>query len=169
MNPRLQALLDQFAKDRDYRKLAEGLERMVARGEGFFLVYAQLGNAYGQLGRPADAAAAFERAIALDPDVYLTRYQYGSTLAELGRHEEAIAEYREAAALDASRSEPLANAGNSAFQLGRVEDAIELYTQALKRNPEDTVAKPNLEAVREYQRLSPEERARRGVQFRSGA
>lgn len=166
MNPRVQAVLDQFRKDRDYGKLASDLERMVAQGEGFLLVYAQLGNAYGQLGRDADAIAAYERAIALDPDVYLVQYQYGAALARVGRHAEAIDAYRKAAILDPSRSEPLANAGNSAFLLGRLEEAIQLYEAALRRNPEDVVAKANLNAVHAYRRLSPDERARLKLEMR---
>jgi tetratricopeptide (TPR) repeat protein len=160
MNPMVQALLDQFAKDRDYRELAAGLEKMVTRGEGFFLVYGQLGNAYSQLGRDADAVAAFERAIALDPDVYLVQYQYGAALGRVGRYEEAIAAYCKAAALDKARSEPLANAGNCALVQGRWEEALQLYRDALSRDSKDYVAKIGLKNVDTYRRMSPEERAK---------
>jgi Tfp pilus assembly protein PilF len=159
LNARLAALLEQYAQSRDYGPLAAGLEAMIHNGEGFFLVYMQLGNAYLALNDYQRARKALEKAAALDPEEYLAKYELAGAIAGCGDDEAALAMYRQAAQVDPSRSEPVANAGSCCLRLGRDQEALGLYQQALAINRKDQVAREGVQQARKLIAMSPAERA----------
>jgi tetratricopeptide (TPR) repeat protein len=165
MNPRYEAIIEQYQKTRDLQKFAEGLEQMERRGEGFFLIYLQLGIAYNGLSRPRDAAAAFAQAVAIDPEHYLAQYELGCALKKLKRDEEAIHAFYAAARIDPKRSEPLANAAGSYLRLQKYEEAAAACRESLARNPSDNVALRNLEVLRSLLAMPPQKRAGVTIEF----
>ncbi len=57
-------------------------------------VYYNLGNAYSELGRSADAGAAYRRAFALRPDFIKAAYSLGRVDVEAGKYDEGIDIFR---------------------------------------------------------------------------
>ena len=53
-------------------------------------VYYNLGNAYSELGRSADARAAYRRAFVLEPDLIKAAYSLGKVDIEAGKYDEGI-------------------------------------------------------------------------------
>lgn len=83
-----------LARSERHEEAARALVRTIAQGGGDLAVYALLGSAYMNLGRPASAEAAFKQALMFDPDkkelkVALVRcalaggnYEYALTLLD---------------------------------------------------------------------------------------
>lgn len=95
------------------------------------LVHYRLGLLYGDLGRPADAIAAYETCIALAPDNARAHNNRGSALQLLGRVDEAEAAFRRAHGLDPWLQQPYINLGHL-LELRDTPAAIALYEKALR-------------------------------------
>lgn len=150
MSHELDRIHAEYAVDRDIDRFVAALERMVASGQDFYMVYQALGNGYMNQRKPAEAAAAFAKAAELFDGNWLTFYQLGAALAQLGRYAEAVEAYKAAIRLEPGDSRPFANMGNSLLQLGRHAEAIDAFEAALRIDPNDQVAKHNLAAVKSF-------------------
>jgi Ca-activated chloride channel homolog len=118
-----------------------------------------------ELGTQAYDAQKFEEALkhydaALQEKPSDARIQYdrGLALHKLGRNDEAKTAFQ--SALDLDRSGELAakihyNLGNVAAATGDKKEAVKQYRAALRKNPEDTLARHNMEVL--LKNLPPEE------------
>src|SRR5262245_50285359 len=95
----------------------------------------QDGNRLAQLGRYAEAAAAYRRAIVVSPSYAQALGNLGNALAILGKLDEAVEAWREAVAADPLYALPRSNLGIGLAQLGRVDEAIMHLRCALDLEP----------------------------------
>ncbi len=93
------------------------------------------GNALMQLGRFAEAAAAYEQAIQLNPASSRAHNNLAVALAEQGQFELASAAYQQALHLDPSYAEAHFNLGNAMYAQGRHLQAVACFDCALKLAP----------------------------------
>jgi|GEM_PF-1735632 len=100
-----------------------------------------------------DAAAAlghYERAIEAHPDAGEVWYDKGLALDALGRHEEAAEAFTQALARRRDGSlgaKDYTNLGNAQAAANRVDEAMRSYRAALEIDPDDEVARQNLEVM----------------------
>jgi tetratricopeptide (TPR) repeat protein len=109
-----------------------------------------VGAILSDLGKHAEAVAAYEKVLQLDPEAdnlqtpthefYL---QYGQALLSLGKPEEALEPLKRSAAALETR-EVLLELGNAALQLGRVEHAQEAWRRAVVLDERYAVAREAL-------------------------
>jgi tetratricopeptide (TPR) repeat protein len=144
MNRRVRRIIEEYARDRDLQTFVAALEGMLAEGQDFFMVFAELGAGYLNLNRLDEALAAYRSALERNPDSSGVAYQVGRILARQGQHEEAVVHFARAVALDASNSKPAADLGVSLMILGRLPEAITAFEQALAADPDDVVARNGL-------------------------
>jgi len=107
-----------------------------------------------RLGDQGAAREAFDQALALRPDVPLARFNAGT--ARIGSDDRGAAKLLEPAARQAPANlapEAWYNLGNARLGAGDARGAVDAYVEALRRRPDFTDAKFNLElALRERQR-----------------
>jgi Ca-activated chloride channel homolog len=99
-------------------------------------------------GRYEDAAAKYKIELSRDPSSALLHTNLGCALYHLGRHDEAIVELRSALQLKTEPAQAARihyNIGNCYFSTNRIDEAIKSYKEALRLNPNDRLAKYNLE------------------------
>ena len=104
------------------------------------IAYFNQGYAQGELGRHAEAIAAYDQALRLDPDNAAAYFNRGLARSHLGRHAESVADYSQALRLDPDNAAAYFNRGYDQGQLGRHAQAVADYDQALRLNPNDAVA-----------------------------
>ena len=105
-----------------------------------------------------EALEHYDKALVERPSDPRVQYDRGLALYKLGRHEEAKAAFQ--AALDLDRSGELSakvhyNLGNVAAAMGDKPQAIKEYRAALRKNPDDPLARHNLEVM--LKNLPPKE------------
>lgn len=99
------------------------------------LSYNSLGNALGQLGDKAGAAAAFARASALQPGVAAIWFNLGKALSEDWRDAEALAALDRALTLDPQNQEARFLRANVLRVTGRAAEAADAYRAILREQP----------------------------------
>ena len=90
-----------------------------------------LGMAYADLHRTAEAIEQFDRALALKPDHVQAYVSRGDALQVERRYPEAIASYEAALAIQPTLANALSNLGAALVAEGEVERAIGLFHQAM--------------------------------------
>lgn len=118
----------------------------------------ELGTAAYEAQKFDEALVHYEAALKDKPGDARVQYDRGLALHKLGRNDEAKAAFQ--AALDLDRSGELAgkihyNLGNVAAATGDKKAAIKEYRAALRKNPDDALARHNLEVL--LKNLPPEE------------
>ena len=114
----------------NYAAAAELINRTVALEPGNAAALCNLGAAYQNLERSADAIACFEAALRHKEDA-LTHYNLGTVLQKSGRAADAIACFGRALQLNAEYFQAYNNLGSALEELGRGTEAIDCYRQAL--------------------------------------
>jgi Ca-activated chloride channel family protein len=108
----------------------------------------------------ASALSAFIAAQLEHPDDPAIAYNIGSAHYKLGQYDAARRHF-ESAASDAQnpdlRQKAIYNLGNTAFRQGNVKAAVELYERALTLDPEDEMARKNLEFAKKILAQKPQE------------
>ena len=104
------------------------------------IAYFNQGYAHGELGRHAEAIAAYDQALRLDPDNAAAYFNRGLARSHLGRHAASVADYGQALRLDPDNAAAYFNRGYDQGQLGQHAKAVADYDQALRLNPNDAVA-----------------------------
>ncbi|MCL2313912.1 MAG: tetratricopeptide repeat protein, partial [Proteobacteria bacterium] len=94
-----------------------------------------------------NALSAFEEAQTQMPSNAQLEFNRGTTLYKQGKYEEALQSLSHARELDDGRlyGDIFYNMGNTYAAMGNADDAIASYRQALRVNPQDTMARHNLE------------------------
>ncbi|HWV38726.1 MAG TPA: tetratricopeptide repeat protein [Vulgatibacter sp.] len=108
------------------------------------------GNEALSRGDAAEALAHFEKAIEAHPDAGEAWYDKGLALHALGRHEEAAEAFGQALARRGDArlgAKDYTNLGNALAAMDRVDDAMRSYRSALEIDPDDEVARQNLEVL----------------------
>ncbi len=103
-----------------------------------------LGMAYKNTGRFAEAEASFRRALALKADDPGAHFNLGCILGDSDRLEEAVAEFKRATELAPGYAEAFLHLGNALRDLKKPDDAIDAYRAALAINPDYAEACNNL-------------------------
>lgn len=123
---------------------------------------------YYAAGELEECIAGLKRMVSMQTRDGRVYYLLGNACARQGKHEEAIQAFRQCSELMPSASEPLANMGNSLMELRRYKEAEEAFAAALRINPNDAVARNNIEGARAllsghgvvWNDLPPEEKER---------
>ena len=94
-----------------------------------------------------------------DPQNPKLLYNLGNTYYRLGNYKAALEHYEraQAAAPEPLKQRSLYNAGNASYRNGMLEDAIRQYTAALQIDPDDRLARENLEFVKARLKEQPSE------------
>jgi superkiller protein 3 len=103
-----------------------------------------LGLLLAELGRHAEAEAAFRRAIELNPDYAAAWNNLGALYQSLQRHEEAETAYRRVIEFDPDDAQGYGNLGWLYYRQGRLEKAIAETERALSLAPDAPVLPYNL-------------------------
>ena len=118
----------------------------------------ELGTAAYDAQKFEEALTHYDAALKEKPSDPRVQYDRGLALYKLGRHDEAKAAFQ--AALDLDRTGELAgkihyNLGNVAAAAGDKQQAVKEYRAALRKNPDDALARHNLEVL--LKNLPPKE------------
>ncbi|MBI4662156.1 MAG: tetratricopeptide repeat protein [Verrucomicrobia bacterium] len=107
-------------------------------------IHYNLGSAYLQSARLAEAVASFQRALALQPSFPSALNSLGQALAGLGRLDEAVASVRRAIALKPDFANAYNSLGNICRDRGQTGEAIDAYRKAVALKPDFAEALNNL-------------------------
>ena len=108
----------------------------VAVTAGNTVAHNNLGTAYGQAGRLAQAMEQFQAALEIDPDYADAHNNLGNALLQQGRTDEAGGHFREALRLDPDLVAARMNYGVVLERSGRLAEAVGQFDRAIELNPE---------------------------------
>ncbi|MDH3464362.1 MAG: tetratricopeptide repeat-containing glycosyltransferase family protein [Gammaproteobacteria bacterium] len=123
-------------KQENRQKVLEYLERAVAIRPDLAVYHNDLGNAYWNQGRVADAWSEFQLAASLDTEFVQAYFNLGNACWIQDRFEDAVVAFRHAIELDDDWTQAHYQLANCLQYTGRLEEAIDAYGEALKRNPD---------------------------------
>ncbi len=133
-------------------------------GSGFSLFWtaATLCKAANELfeqGKFTEALERYGRALGLEPDNPILHFNSGDALYRKGEFEKARGHFAEAASGAPPEMAAAAhyNAGNAYLREGNADAAIEEYKNALRCNPDDELAKRNLEIAQKMKQQQPQQ------------
>ncbi len=110
-------------------------------------MHAELGDAYADLGRHADAVREFERALGLSPNFVDIRTRLGNVLREMGRTEDALAHYQKVKDEKPDYLPARLALGVTLFSLERKEEAVAEWQECVSMAPADRRAAMYLRMV----------------------
>jgi tetratricopeptide (TPR) repeat protein len=93
----------------------------------------------------------YERALEIDPRDSRVLNRMGIMLSMAGRHDEAIDHINRALEVVPTSEGTQSNLGVALMNAGRTDEAAKIFTNILKRNPNNALARENLETVRQHQ------------------
>ena len=108
----------------------------------------QRGIAYRQEGDFEKAIADFEEAIAINREGAEVWYQRALTWGHMGEYQRAINDFNRAIALHRDYAEAYADRGYAQFCLGDYGSAVRDFESAIHLNPNDDLARANLDKAR---------------------
>jgi protein O-mannosyl-transferase len=109
-----------------------------------YIAHYNLGLAYFQQERIAEAIEQYQQALGINPDDSDAHNNLGTALLSQGRLAEGTLQFQKALANNPKNTDAYVNLGNTCFQQGRVDEAITNYEHALELNPEIAEAHNNL-------------------------
>lgn len=134
------------------RRLSEAeaaCRRVIARSGGRdAAAWTALGVVLRELGRAADAEAAYRRAIRAAPGYAAAHHNLGALLSHQERAEEALEALERSRRLGLDAPELYVNLGRVLAQLGRLDQAEDAYSRAVARAPTNALAQYNLAVLR---------------------
>ncbi len=132
-------------------------QRALDLDTGWPMIHANLGLAYGTLGRHREAAGELERAVAIllplrndfrvKNDLVETLFQLGLSLTALGMPDDASRRYETALEIDPKHAGAWLNLGSIRAGAGDVEGALDAFRRVLGITPGDPKALNNLGAT----------------------
>jgi tetratricopeptide (TPR) repeat protein len=144
-------------------------DRAIEVTNGSSLAYYNLGVAWKDAGKPAEAIKCYERALEFDPNSASTHNNLGGVLLDERLYSEAAREFQEAIRLDPKGAGRYANLGQALRGLGNWAESADCFRSAVVLDPETAIYRRGLafslwkqglreEAAAEYQealRLEP--------------
>ena len=106
-----------------------------------------LGLAFAQAGRPADAIAEYLAVLKVRPDYAESRFNLGAAQMEQGQTADAITNFNAGLEIDPDNAEAHFSLGRALESLGRTNDASAEYRAALKLKPDYAEAHNSLAGV----------------------
>jgi tetratricopeptide (TPR) repeat protein len=142
------ALLGQL--DRAVACLSEG----IAHHPHAAVLYNNLAVVHERRGAPADAAAALERGLQEDGNLAQLHKITGDHAYRATRYDDALDAYQRAArANPALGTDVYLKMGNIRYRRGEVDAALQAWGRALELDPENAIARSNVEAVHRTMRV----------------
>jgi len=129
---RLMALALQAQEEKNWSKALHLWETL---DDGDAVVCGNRGRALGNLGRYAEALAAFDKALSLDPNLAFAWNGKGASLANLQRFTEALEAYAKAIELDPGMALVWINKGSVLGNLGQHAEALKAFSKAIELDP----------------------------------
>ena len=111
---------------------------------------ANLGTAYGELGKYEEAIESYKQAIRINPDFRDAHYNLGTAYGELGKYDEAIKSYKQAIRIDPDDAWTHHNLGLAYGKSGKYKEAIDAFKQAIRINTDYAEAHFNLGVACHY-------------------
>jgi predicted CXXCH cytochrome family protein len=139
--PGLRGLGTELAKGGDINRAVQVLEQARALDPHDAATLHELGLAYHELGRNADAESALRAAIGFDPDLPEIRNSLGNILLEGGDREKAGEEIREAIRVQPDLGAAHVNLGNVLASGGEMTQAQREYQFAVRLDPANPTAR----------------------------
>ena len=152
------ALLGMGRHDEALRHFADALDSTSdwsATGIEPAQVHLDIGLAYEQTGRTAQAASSYEQALAVDPNQKHALNNLALLRTREGRLEEALNLYDRALRIDQKLVNAHIGKGVALLNMNRLGDSVESFERALEIDPNLDLAKANLETAREILRQRP--------------
>jgi predicted O-linked N-acetylglucosamine transferase (SPINDLY family) len=112
--------------------------------------HSNLGAAYLQCGRPADAQRSCQRALALNPQLAQAHCNLGAALKDQGQLDQALAHYHRALALKPDYADTHSNLGSALLASGQPQAARGSFETALHYKPDLLTAHSNLLCIHNY-------------------
>jgi tetratricopeptide (TPR) repeat protein len=106
-----------------------------------------VGQKLSMQGQHAEAIRHYELAIQKNPNDYLGWYGLGYSYNRLGRHKEAIQAYERSRSINSQYSGTANNLGHSYIQLGDYQSARIYFEEALRIDPNNSLARTNLASL----------------------
>lgn len=101
------------------------------------IAHINLGVAFEQQDRNADALNEYTKAIAIDSNRSQAHNNLANLLSTMGRRDEALKEYQDALRLNPNAALAHANLATLLAEMGRFDEAMREYTEAARLTPED--------------------------------
>lgn len=142
------ALLDEGKQEEAIPHFKEVLRTESRFSPASKIAHYHLGLSYLQLGNLARAVDHFQYALWIDPDYLKARYNLAVAFTQMGKIDDAIAQYR--FVVQKKRDIPpevFNNFGVMLLRHGETGEAIEQFRQLLELQPNNIVARRNLEAA----------------------
>jgi predicted O-linked N-acetylglucosamine transferase (SPINDLY family) len=143
-----------------YQQAADLIGKALARKPDYADAHSNLGNAFRELGRLAEAEKSYRKAIAVNPGFAMAHYNLGAVLLSRSLHGEAEESFRRAIAANPRLTEAHVNLGNAFKETGKLDEAEKCYRKAIDLRPDLAVAHYNLGNVL-LEKGCPEEAAAR--------
>jgi len=121
---------------RIYQDLETLWQDTVAKNPECFLAHNNLGVAFANLGKVAEAKAQWQQALQIEPDYVEAHGNLGNVLYREGRIKEAVAHYEHVLRINPDLPGAHYDLGLAWARLGRREAAIGQYKQALRLKPD---------------------------------
>jgi tetratricopeptide (TPR) repeat protein len=127
--------------DLDYwRNSVTLFEHTIQATDRNFIAYNNLGNAYADQGRSADALSNFQNAAAIRPQAPDIQENLGVALTALGRAEEAQPHLEQAIRIDPNFTRAHIHLALALMRQGKIADATNHYVTALQHEPDNPEA-----------------------------
>lgn len=125
-----------FAREKQFDKAVEFFKQAIKLNPDLASGYHELGSAYVNMGRVADALEPMKTAVRLDPNNAVMHLNLGITYFNLRRPDEAISELNIAKQLSPKDARIYIEIGNVLHNsYGRIEEALTMYSEAQRLNP----------------------------------
>ena len=131
---------------------AEELDQLVRQLPDDFPQWNEVGVLYFRLNRMNQAMEAFRKAYTNDPTNISAAKNLADIMAQLGELDSAARLYHQVFRTHPEDEDTLIFAGKLAYHLHEEETARQLFTQVLERNPENAIARENLEYLAQHPR-----------------
>jgi len=143
----IKATLEELFKQEEFFELSNFCQNIVQQYPDSPIVWNNLGHAYRQLRKYAEATKAFSKLVSLNPTFSNGHANLGATFQDISAFNIAIECYKTAICLDSNNANAHYNMGLALKSLGKYRDAITSFNRALALKKDFVEAHCNLADV----------------------